>query len=519
MYQASLRAAGIACVAFGTVACGGSSALSGGEDGSAGSTGVGGFVGSGGARGTGGGIGNGGGGGLPAGECPRGQTLCGDRCVSLATDLDHCGACDSGCGRGELCDGTGNCNVACQVGMVLCDGRCIDPLTDERYCGARFDCEAFPGQWCRAGELCNGRGQCELNCQAGLVNCDGRCIDPLNDEGNCGAGPDCAESPGRQCAPGEICNGNGLCVVECADGLVKCGDRCIDPLTDETYCGAGPICGLDPGTTCAAGELCNGSGQCELNCQSGLVACDRRCIDPLTSDTHCGAGPNCVAQPGDVCASDERCEAGVCQSFTFCPEPLTQCDEACTLLSSDPLHCGSCGNVCDPTTTCAAGECRPLAACTNLAPAATGAVGPGGGHVHPFWPKSLNDGIDGTACTGWAWVANHGTPAGDWFQYTWPQPVTVSSMFIDGERATNADCGGPNGRDILSAEVQYWNGATWVTAGHIGGQENYLFEFPAPVTTTALRLYDVTASPGNGNSLIYEWYVFEDACPVVAENH
>ena len=86
---------------------------------------------------------------------------------------------------------------------------------------------------------------------------------------------------------------------------------CIDPNTDERFCGASADCqGANAGVMCAAGEICDGSGSCALSCQVGLIDCNGTCIDPSSNPTYCGATANC--QGGVNCASDQACSAGVC---------------------------------------------------------------------------------------------------------------------------------------------------------------------------------------------------------------
>lgn len=72
------------------------------------------------------------------------------------------------------------------------------------------------------------------------------------------------------------------------------------------------------------------------------------------------------------------------------------------------------------------------------------------------------------------------------------------------------------GRDIAAADIQHWDNLQWVTVASIAGAESYAVAFSAPVTTTAVRLYDIQTS-GNDyglNSVIYEIYVFHaENCP------
>lgn len=68
--------------------------------------------------------------------CATGRVACGDSCVSLQTDPDHCGTCghqcDPGqtCGRG-LCEDAENCGApdrACGPGERCVSNRCVAPL-------------------------------------------------------------------------------------------------------------------------------------------------------------------------------------------------------------------------------------------------------------------------------------------------------------------------------------------------------------------------------------------------------
>jgi hypothetical protein len=103
---------------------------------------------------------------------------------------------------------TGGSYPTCEsVGLIDCGGSCINPLTDEEYCGASGDClGGNSGVHCASGELCNA-GICQLTCQAGQINCDGSCVNPLTDEEYCGASGDCQGlNAGVDCtATGKLC--------------------------------------------------------------------------------------------------------------------------------------------------------------------------------------------------------------------------------------------------------------------------------------------------------------------------
>ncbi|MBN2494472.1 MAG: hypothetical protein JXR96_07785, partial [Deltaproteobacteria bacterium] len=90
--------------------------------------------------------------------CPSGLSECGEACVDLLRDGDHCGECDHACEPGFVCDGSGHCALSCQAGLSDCDGTCVDLLRNPAYCG---DCDTA----CDPGYLCDGSGHCALSCQ------------------------------------------------------------------------------------------------------------------------------------------------------------------------------------------------------------------------------------------------------------------------------------------------------------------------------------------------------------------
>jgi hypothetical protein len=86
--------------------------------------------------------------------------------VDLTSDVEHCGACDSPCYGGEVCNGQGQCSATCQPGYVLCDHACVDPLADADHCGAAGDCQgANAGVVCEPNEGCTGGSCVALPCE------------------------------------------------------------------------------------------------------------------------------------------------------------------------------------------------------------------------------------------------------------------------------------------------------------------------------------------------------------------
>lgn len=288
-------------------------------------------------------------------ECPRGTTECDGECVDLKNTDEHCGACGKACGPGETCvDST----CICAEGFRNCDGACVDINSDAAHCGGcgracgenevceKRTCVCAPGTFeclgeciaptdehcgecgrkCPPAHVCQD-GECVLSCPEGMLGCDGRCIDPMNDKRYCG---DCETS----CVEGQSCV-EGACV--CDDGKEFCDGACVDTNTDPNHCGG---CG----TTCPADRFCF-AGQCQ--CQGLLKDCDGVCVDTTRDLQNCGACGNvCLGGPN---AEPPQCKASACvltchDLYGDCDgDPSTGCE---SFLAADVENCGACGRNC-----------------------------------------------------------------------------------------------------------------------------------------------------------------------------
>ncbi len=132
--------------------------------------------------------------------CAQGETLCGDRCISIDVDAENCGACGVHCGSHQEC-AAGSCT--CAPGAALCGATCADTVTDPAHCGGcGTACAA--GEFCRADDL--GTGCDSAGCPEGLAACGHACVDHATDRFHCGA---C----GVECRRGESCRG-GACMPD-----------------------------------------------------------------------------------------------------------------------------------------------------------------------------------------------------------------------------------------------------------------------------------------------------------------
>ena len=275
------------------------------------------------------------------------QIVCDGKCVDPQNDNAYCGAsgnCEGNnagkiCASGEVCS-EGSCGVTCVNGQVLCNGQCIDPQTDNRYCGAEAGCENYTE--CPSGNVCSG-GACGINCVSGQIVCGGKCVDPQKDNTYCGAKDDCSgTNAGEACVSGTVCS-EGHCGITCVSGQFLCLDKCIDPDSDNQYCGAQDGC--KNYTSCPSGNVCS-AGTCGVTCVSGQVLCKGQCIDPKTDNRYCGAKGKCNTASvsdanyrGEKCADGTKCTDRVCK--ISCVSGQIVCGNECIDPKTNPYYCGA----------------------------------------------------------------------------------------------------------------------------------------------------------------------------------
>ncbi len=280
-----------------------------------------------------------GGGGRATGICPLGQTQCGDACIDLQNDANHCGRCGNDCGSSACLSGFCSLQPAtdggtiCSATQSMCDGRCVSLLSDANNCGA---C----GNTCAQGQECS-QGTCADPCSpyaSCSVSGSSYCADLSHDASNCGA---C----GNRCGAGFVCS-QGACAPNCGVGESAC------PTVNPTYCASLPSdemnCG-GCGIVCAAGMTCN-SGSC--GCPGGATqsaVCQGQCVDLDDDAANCGGcGLSCNTAIG------ETCSAGSCGCPGVDPDV---CGGACVDLANSVANCGGCGQACAVGESCLSGVC------------------------------------------------------------------------------------------------------------------------------------------------------------------
>jgi|GEM_PF-6076597 len=104
--------------------------------------------------------------------------------------------------------------------------------------------------------------------------------------------------------------------VSCEEPLLACEGACIDPTSDDQFCGASESCSdAEAGEACGEEESCE-AGVCTPVCTDAEILCDGACVDPLRDENFCGATGACLTreEAGDSCAAadGERCVQGSC---------------------------------------------------------------------------------------------------------------------------------------------------------------------------------------------------------------
>lgn len=92
------------------------------------------------------------------------------------------------------------------------------------------------------------------------------------------------------------------------------------------------------------------------DCPPYLVEVNGICVDPMTDERFCGASPGNPTS-GTECSSGEVCISGAC--VIVCPSGQVECNGLCVLLDRDEDNCGQCGIVCPPRSLCENGNCVP----------------------------------------------------------------------------------------------------------------------------------------------------------------
>ena len=268
-------------------------------------------------------------------DAASGYVDCYGKCIRLADDPAHCGSCDIGCPKGQLC----------------CDGQC-KTCTDDACCGA-----------CPNNCLADGKKCCQKN---GVYGCA-----TLQENTSCGSCTNDCTVDGKVCRRDPTTNAWGCA---CPDGQQACGSDC---------CSAG--------TDCCQGLCTNkkqyqwdqkNCGKCKKKCDPGELCCKGVCAAIWKDPNNCGAcGSPCSTTccSGQCCAQGELCCDGKCtkKDKQNCMDCAKGCDPSedwdccfgtCTnIRTSDVSNCGACGKKCATGQVCLKGVCTTIQPCSGTA--------------------------------------------------------------------------------------------------------------------------------------------------------
>ncbi len=384
---------------------------------------------------------------------------------------------------------------------------------DSKQCEVK---SAADGTGCEDGAFCTVNDTCQEGiCVAGDQNDCGmsppQCTDIVCDE----VSQTCSSSPasnGAQCTdPNDLCKVNTTCQNGLCMGTPK--DCFFAPVPDDCHVAVcNPktgTCDPEPGNegqTCTdLNDLCTVSKTCSNGvCQGGspkdcsalTVGCNLGVCDAMSGQ--CGQQPvneNDPCDDLDACSVGETCQGGQCIGGTAITQCINQdgcCPMGCTEGNDDDCSCS-----------------------VNLALQATPSSSGGGTNNTGYGPNNFNDGKKESDCQiqgcskCFGWVSNTTSPAQKWIQYDWSSAQQIGSMYLD---ANTCSGGCNNGRTVFSGDIQYWDGLQWVSAQTFtSGAGDLQFTFSPKLTTTKIRIYNITAGQGCGqasNSVIYEWHVW-----------
>ncbi len=314
-------------------------------------------------------------------------------------------------------------------------------------------------------------------------------------------------------------NGGGDGATTCTSPNTMCADAgCVDTTTNANHCGSctndcktadagslvqnsndNPDAGIpnftiEAGVPWSLGTASCAKSACGIDCPQGLTLCsDDICYDTQNFHEHCG---DC----NTTCAAGEYCAGGHC-----CASGSEYCNGACTDVLSNSANCGACGKTCTNQQSCSNGTCVN---CTNTNYATSATATSSGGGVTTYGPQNANDGkLETSQCSPYSWLNTGGGSTTEWIQYTWSSSHTITKVHMDTSASANDSCS-LSPYTVTGAQIQWWNGSSWVTDGTVSGQTNdWDYTFTSPVTTTEIRLYSVRSQSGY-NAFIFEWQAF-----------
>jgi hypothetical protein len=341
-------------------------------------------------------------------------------------------------------------------------------------------------------------------CAVGTSSGGGEDSGPGNDASvTDGSKPPDGGADAKTCStPTTMCGGDAGCVDLASDPnhCGQCPTKCLtaDASALEAGSNDNPDAGIpnfvvDAGVPWSSGTAACTKSACGVTCPSGLTLCsDDICYDTQNFHEHCG---DC----NTACMATEYCAGGHC-----CATGQEYCGTMCIDVLADSANCGACGKACTGGQSCSGGTC---VSCTNANVALTATASTSSGGVTTYGPQNANDNVlEINKCSPYSWISTSGGSLTEWIQLTWTASHTLTKMHID-TAASSADICSLNNQTLTGAQIQWWNGSSWVTDGTVSAQTNdWDYTFTTPVSTSKVRLYSLRSKSGY-NAFIFEWQV------------
>jgi hypothetical protein len=211
----------------------------------------------------------------------------------------------------------GEPNGGCDAGLLMCEGGCLDP-SSATSCGG---CDNACGG---DAALCASQSEgttfaCASSCPpATPTACNGRCVNTSSDPNNCMT---CGYQCSTEVAHAHPVCGDGGCAFACDSSYTYCGTVCVDFMNDSVNCGGcGPTHVCASGTTCVSGVCTSLDGGSDA---AGPPPCpDGGCPNSTPTGFSCpfghcnGTSGECTSASGCFCSSDTLCASKKCVKVT-----------------------------------------------------------------------------------------------------------------------------------------------------------------------------------------------------------
>jgi hypothetical protein len=302
-------------------------------------------------------------------DCTGGEFCSGGACAAKKPNGQVCGA-PKECTSNVCADGV-CCNSACGGACQACNlpgsmGSCTNIPSgqpDPAGCSGASACDGNGACKKTLGQACGGAGDCvSASCVDGVC-CNTGCIEvcrACNVAGSIGTCTNVANGqtdPGTCASPG-ACNGAGACQKPNGSGCST------DSECNSGHCADGACCNTACTGTCQACNLAGLTGTC------ATVSVNSPDPDTCAAPNVCNGSGVCLKAQGAPCASNAECQSTFCADGYCCNTACTSSCHSCSGQYNSAGVNGTCGPVdtCQPYKGCGAGKICSAGSCVSICP-------------------------------------------------------------------------------------------------------------------------------------------------------